>query len=68
MTANMTAKYDGNIYNAQGTSRCGLNYKDGNCFSFAFFLSDETNEDLINETGLVELTITELYKNIWTKK
>lgn len=69
MTAKMTAIYDGKTYNAQGTGRCGLNYKDGDCFSFTFFLSeDETNEDLIEEAGIVELTITDLYKNIWSKK
>lgn len=69
MTAKMTAIYDGKTYNAQETSRCGLNYKDGDCFSFTFYLSDdETNEDSIEEAGIVELTITDLYKNIWNKK
>lgn len=66
-TAKMTAEYDGKIYNASATGQCGLNYKDGDCFSFGFFLTDEPNEDLIEDAGIVEVTITGLYKNIWSK-
>jgi hypothetical protein len=67
-TAKMTAEYDGKTYNSSATGQCGLNYKDGDCFSFAFFLGDEPNEDPIENVGIVELTITELYKNVWSKK
>jgi hypothetical protein len=67
-TAKMTAEYDGKTYNASATGQCGLNYKDGDCFSFTFFLSDEPNEDPIENAGIVELTVTDLYKNIWSKK
>jgi hypothetical protein len=67
-TANMTAQYHGKTYNASATGQCGLNYKDGDCFSFAFFLNDEPNEDPIEDAGIVELMITDLYKNIWSKK
>jgi len=68
-TAKMTAEYDGKTYNANATGQCGLNYKDGDCFSFTFFLNDEPNEDDPSENaGIVELTITDLYKNIWRKK
>ena len=36
-TAKLTAEYKGKTYNAQVTGQCGLNYKDGDCFSFHFF-------------------------------
>ncbi|HIW32306.1 MAG TPA: hypothetical protein IAA29_05925, partial [Candidatus Paenibacillus intestinavium] len=32
-TAKLTAEYNEQIYNAQATDTCGLNYKDGDCFS-----------------------------------
>lgn len=67
-TAKLTAEYNGEKNNAQVTGQCGLNYKDGDCFSFSFFLSDEPIEDNIEDVGIVELTITDLYKNIWRKK
>jgi len=67
-TAKLTAEYNGKIYNAQVTGQCGLNYKDGDCFSFSFFLDDEANQKIIEDTGIVGLTITDLYKNIWRKK
>ncbi|MFD2614866.1 hypothetical protein [Paenibacillus gansuensis] len=35
-TAKMTAQYDGKTYNTSATGQCGLNYKDGDCFSFSF--------------------------------
>lgn len=69
MTAKMKAEYEGKTYNANDAGHCGLNYKDGDCFSFSFILSDEQNEnDPIEHAGIVELTITDLYKNIWRKK
>jgi hypothetical protein len=67
-TAKLTAEYDGNTFEAGATGKCGLNYKDGDCFSFTFFLNDEQNEVSTADVSIVELTITELYKNIWIKK
>ncbi|MDR0268009.1 hypothetical protein [Paenibacillus sp.] len=67
-TAKLTVEYNEKKYNAQVTGQCGLNYKDGDCFSFSFFLSDEPNKEIVEDTGIVELTITDLYKNIWRKK
>lgn len=67
-SAKMTAKYDGKTYNTQATGQCGLNYKDGDCFSFTFFLGDEPNEDPIEDAGIVQLTISDLYKNLWSRK
>jgi hypothetical protein len=67
-TTILTAEYNGKTYNAQLTGQCGLNYKDGDCFSFTFFLSDVPNEDHIKDVGIVNLIIADLYKNIWIKK
>jgi hypothetical protein len=67
-TAKLTAEYAGNTFDAGVTGQCGLNYKDGDCFSFAFFISDKPNEEPIEDAGgIVELTMTNLYKNIWSK-
>lgn len=65
-TAKLTAKYNEQIYNAQATGACGLNYKDGDCFSFSFFLSNEPKKS-IEDSGIVLFKITDLYKNIWQK-
>ncbi|TLS51666.1 hypothetical protein FE782_14290 [Paenibacillus antri] len=65
--AKMVVEYDGNLSNAQSSGQCGINYKDGDCFSFAFFLSDERTEGN-SEEGVAKLTITDLYKNVWRKK
>ncbi|RKN70550.1 hypothetical protein [Paenibacillus ginsengarvi] len=67
-TAKLTAEYKGNLYNTQATGQCGLNYKDGDCFSFSFFLSDGANKENVESPGIVRLTITDLYQNIWRKK
>lgn len=66
-TARMTIEFDGKIYIAQPTGQCGLNYKDGDCFSFTFFLNDKSNENNIEDPDKVKLTITDLYKNVWRK-
>jgi len=67
-SAIMTAEFEGKTFEAESTGQCGLNYKDGDCFSFAFFLKDESNEEPTVDAGVVKLTITDLYKNIWSKK
>ncbi|RTE11593.1 hypothetical protein [Paenibacillus whitsoniae] len=68
-TAKMTVDYEGKTYIANATGQCGLNYKDGDCFSFIFFLDDEQHENNpIEHAGIVELIIADLYKNIWRKK
>lgn len=67
-TAKLSAEYDDNTFEARVTGRCGLNYKDGDCFSFTFFLKDESNEENNDVTGKIEITITDLYKNTWRKK
>jgi len=67
-SAKMTAEYKGKIYEGKSTGQCGLNYKDGDCFLFTFFLKDQSNEEPIVDTGMVKLTITDLYKNIWSKR
>lgn len=69
MTAKMTAKYKDKIYNSSEFGTSGLNYKDGDDFSFYIFPSEayDNGEVLLNEEGVVELSIENLYKNIWTK-
>lgn len=68
VTSKMKVDYRGKEYEAQSTGQCGINYKNGDCFSFTFFLRDDPNEEPIEGTGSVKLTITDLYKNIWSNQ
>ncbi|HZK28397.1 MAG TPA: hypothetical protein VFD00_12755 [Thermoclostridium sp.] len=69
MTAKMIAKYNDKIYCGEIFGYSGLNFKDGDDFSFYIFPSQTYDEEIsLNENGVVELTVTNLYKNIWTKK
>ncbi|MCD9025047.1 hypothetical protein [Cohnella silvisoli] len=68
MIAKMTAEYKNEIYTSSVSGVSGLNYKDGDDFSFYIFPNDsyEKKEISLNETGIVNLTVTDLYKNIWS--
>ncbi len=70
MSAKMTAKYNGKIYISKEYGTSGLNYKDGDDFSFYIFPIEayEKGEISLQEKGTVQLTVTNLYKNMWTKK
>jgi len=70
MTAKMTAQYNSKSYTSSVSGVSGLNYKDGDDFSFYIFPTEsyELQEISLNETGIVHLTVTELFKNIWSKK
>ncbi len=69
-TAKMTAEYKGIVYDSPVFGGGSLNYKDGSQFSFYIFPTEayEMNQVALNEKGIVNLTITNLYKNIWIKK
>jgi hypothetical protein len=69
MTAEMTVKYKEKIYISSEFCISGLNYKDGDEFAFYIFPSKayDNGEVSLNEKGIVELSIKNLYKNIWTK-
>ena len=51
-------------------SGLNFNYKDGDDFSFYVFPAEayEKGEVTLDEVGVVELTITDLYQNTWRKK
>jgi len=70
MSAKMTAKYRGNTYMSSRFGMSGLNYKDGDDFSFYVFPSEayEKGDVTLEEAGVVELTVTDLYQNIWSKR
>ena len=70
MSAKMSADYNGKNYDSSVLGTSGLNYKDGDEFSFYIFptSSYETNEISLDEKGMVDLTVTNLYKNSWSKK
>lgn len=70
MSAKMTAKYYDKIYNCGLIGMSGLNYKNGDEFSFYIFPSEAYKKGQItsHETGVVRFTVTKLYKNIWSKK
>lgn len=69
MSAKMTAEYNGQIYNCSELGTSGLNYKDGDDFAFYVFPTEayEKNEVSLDEKGIVRLTVTNLYENIWSK-
>ncbi|AEY65090.1 hypothetical protein [Clostridium sp. BNL1100] len=70
MSAKMTAEYKGKVYDSGVYGTSGLNYKDGDDFSFYIFPGEayKAGEVSLNEKGTVKLNITNLYKNIWVKK
>jgi hypothetical protein len=70
ISAKMTAEYNGKIYNSPKFGMTGLNYKDGDAFYFYIFpLESYKNEEIsLKEKGKVKLTVTNLYKNVWSKK
>ncbi|MBP3963014.1 hypothetical protein [Paenibacillus lignilyticus] len=69
MTAKMTAEYKGNVYESATYGTGGLNYKDGDEFSFYLFPNDAYEKDAItlSEKGVVRLTVTGLYQNLWSR-
>jgi hypothetical protein len=70
MSASMTAEYNGETYNSSVFGVSGLNYQDGDDFGFYIFPGEsyESNKISLNETGVVRVTVTNLYKNIWSEK
>lgn len=70
MTARMTTKYKDKIYNSRVYGTSALNYKDGDDFAFYLFPSEAyvSGEVSLNEEGNAEITITNLFKNIWIEK
>ncbi|MEW9095613.1 MAG: hypothetical protein AB2417_11080 [Clostridiaceae bacterium] len=70
MSAKMIAEYNGRVYDSTVFGTSGLNYNDGDDFSFYIFPREayEEKEISLNEKGIVNLTVTSLYKNIWSKK
>ena len=67
--AKMKAEYNGKVYDSSVSSISGLNYKDGDEFGYYIFPSKsyETNKISFDEGGVLVLTVTNLYKNIWSK-
>jgi hypothetical protein len=70
ITAKMTSKYNGEIYDNYSSGTSGINYRDGDEFGFYLFPNSayDTNEISLDEKGVVEITVTNLYKNIWSNK
>jgi hypothetical protein len=70
MSAKMKAAYKGKLYNCGVFGTSGLNYMDGDDFSFYIFPSEayDKKEVSLDEKGTVKLTVSDLYKNAWTKK
>ena len=67
LTAKMNASYGGKTYecNIMGTS--GINYKDGDMWSYYIF-SDVLEETPEFNGGNVILTVTDLCNNVWSRK
>lgn len=69
MSAKMTARYKNKVYDSNEFGTNSLNYKDGDEFAFYIFPSEayDNGEITLQESDIVELSIKNLYKNIWTK-
>lgn len=69
MSAKMTAAYKNRQYNSPVYGASGINYKDGDDFAFYVFPSEAYKHDItLQETGIVELKVTDLFQNIWSLK
>ena len=70
ITAKMTSKYNGKTYDNFYSGSSGINFKDGDEFSFFLFPHSayDTNEISLDEKGMVKVTVTNLYKNMWSEK
>jgi hypothetical protein len=65
----ITASYNGQTFDSSIHSWGGLNYLDGDYFSFRIFPSRELYKAInLEEERFVTLTVTDLYKNIWQSK
>jgi hypothetical protein len=70
MTARLTSEYKGMRYEGSVMGMTGLNYRDGDMFSFYLFPYESYYDGTItlNEDGKVKVTVTNLCKNIWSRK
>jgi hypothetical protein len=70
MSAELQAAYNGKTYIGSVFGVSGLNYKDGDDFAFYLFptAAYDSGEITLDERGTVNVTITKLYKNSWSKK
>ncbi|MBS4194272.1 hypothetical protein [Lederbergia citri] len=69
MSAKMTSEHNGKLYHCPIFSESGINYKDGDEFGFYIFPTSayEDHDISLNEKGIVNITVTDLYKNDWSK-
>lgn len=69
MSAQLMVEYKSNIYQGSTFGISGLNFKSGDEFSFYMFPSKayESKEVSLNEEGIVNITLSNLYENIWSK-
>ncbi len=70
MSAVMTVEHPAGSFTAVPTGLGGLNYKDGDDFSFTITLTDDAadREESPMQSGTMTLTVTDLYMNLWRKK
>ncbi len=69
MIAQITVQYEGKKYTGSMVGASGLNYKDGDDFLIYMPSLDTQGQDeaAIDEPGIVQVDITGLYMNRWTK-
>ncbi|WP_168120161.1 hypothetical protein [Paenibacillus sp. HB172176] len=70
MSAKMIAEYNGNSYECSVMGYGGINFKDGDDFYFYIFPSEayDSKKVTTEETGVVQLTVSNLYENRWTRQ
>jgi hypothetical protein len=69
MSAKMTATYKNKYYESSVFGTGGINYKDGDDFAFYIFPYEAYDQEItLQETGTVQLNVTDLYNNSWSKK
>jgi hypothetical protein len=66
--AKAQAKYRGDTFKLSSSGSSGLNYRDGDEFGFYLFPHEEDIDVVLEEDAMIEVTLSNLYVNIWAKK
>lgn len=66
--AEAKATYRGDTFVLSQSTSSGLNYRDGDEFGFYLFPTNDEIDINLEKDSIIEVTITNLYLNIWMKK
>ncbi|WP_188456038.1 hypothetical protein [Virgibacillus oceani] len=66
--AEAQASYMGDTYKLSPSGSSGLDYRDGDEFGFYLYRQDETIDIDLEKESMIEVTVTNLYMNLWAEK